>query len=471
MTLPRFKSLPLLPVGLAVFLVTLIALGAVLSWITLSLREDLRAEITERDTLAISALAQMEAAQARETYADFPSDVRVLLEVGEVLLNVSNYENLLAAAVVDESGYVLEAIPFDLNLAGALPSEWALDQGLIQADSLFIEDTSLDGILPDATSNLSIPLLYMRFPLQDPVRSGEILGFAYFIMDGHSVQRAYTDLDIRLTNQVLMAVGSAGLLILVVLGFAYKNLDQAQRRIRIRTAELSEANRSLNLALKNSAIGNVTAHLLHDLKNPLWGLFLWVEDAYNKGTTGADKQSWNEARLYIERIQSLIQEVTSMLGEQAGEAAYEIEFELWFNAFVEKARERATKKDVRIHAWPAPDALLDNLQSGLCSSILMNLVQNAIDVSPEGGCIQISPTINDDHLSIAVTDAGPGLPDSIKSRLFQPVKSTKLKGSGIGLALSHQLATAMGAELKLVSSSPEGTSFALDLPVKTLATL
>ncbi len=63
-----------------------------------------------------------------------------------------------------------------------------------------------------------------------------------------------------------------------------------------------------------------------------------------------------------------------------------------------------------------------------------------------------------------VQDEGTGVPPGIAARLFTPCSSTKQGGSGIGLAISHQLARHLGAELDLKQSSPQGCIFRLVLP-------
>ena len=64
----------------------------------------------------------------------------------------------------------------------------------------------------------------------------------------------------------------------------------------------------------------------------------------------------------------------------------------------------------------------------------------------------------------SVTDQGPGLPAAVQAALFTPVTSTKAGGTGIGLALSGQLARHLGAELGLVRTGADGTEFCLRLP-------
>ena len=74
------------------------------------------------------------------------------------------------------------------------------------------------------------------------------------------------------------------------------------------------------------------------------------------------------------------------------------------------------------------------------------------------------------EIQFLVEDDGPGLSEAVKANIFQPVRSTKAGGSGIGLALSHQLAVSLGGRLELEENSDRtGARFKLVIPIAVVS--
>ena len=112
-----------------------------------------------------------------------------------------------------------------------------------------------------------------------------------------------------------------------------------------------------------------------------------------------------------------------------------------------------------------PDGALAQADPDHLYRIAANLVRNAREAMPDGAG---SITVAGGPGAIDFADTGPGLPARARENLFKPfTASSRSDGTGLGLSLSRDLARAMGGELALVSTGPDGTVFRLSLPAGT----
>jgi signal transduction histidine kinase len=119
---------------------------------------------------------------------------------------------------------------------------------------------------------------------------------------------------------------------------------------------------------------------------------------------------------------------------------------------------------VKVDVMATANVSISGRRANLVTLVLRNLLQNALEATPRGGVVTLNAAgLHDGGAEFLVEDGGGGLPDSVRARLFQPCSSTKPGGSGLGLALSHQLAQQAGGRIELVRTGPEGTSFRLVL--------
>jgi signal transduction histidine kinase len=101
------------------------------------------------------------------------------------------------------------------------------------------------------------------------------------------------------------------------------------------------------------------------------------------------------------------------------------------------------------------------------SQVWTNLLDNAIDASPQKGTITVRTWVEKDSVCIAIMDGGPGIPEQNRKVIFEPFFTTKPTGQGTGLGLDivrHIVVDKFGGEIKL-ESVPGKTEFTIKLPV------
>ena len=104
---------------------------------------------------------------------------------------------------------------------------------------------------------------------------------------------------------------------------------------------------------------------------------------------------------------------------------------------------------------------------GKLRQVFMNLVKNAIEAMPRGGRLSIIARVEDGRIIVEVTDTGVGIPEGVD--VFEPFKTTKAAGTGLGLSVARQVITSLGGSLGCESELGVGTTFRVVLPIGTEA--
>jgi signal transduction histidine kinase len=271
-----------------------------------------------------------------------------------------------------------------------------------------------------------------------------------FTLLPNSYEKSWKEIDAALIKQGLLI----GLTMLVILWVIFKimigRIFVKEKLLLERTEVLKKTNEELSRAYKTTGLGAMTGHLMHGLRGQLTNLQNLVNEDKN-------------AQQQISQIQQLVQQSLGSIKEmQDGEIAYSLSISELFEIIQKKFRKTAPSTTFDIDHKVCFSETLNNLQSNLALAILTNLIQNAIDAR-NGVSISLSCRKSESYLEIDISDNGSGIPSVVKNRLFEPVVSKK-GGSGIGLALSQQLAESMGAKLTLNHSDQTGTSFRLSIP-------
>jgi two-component system sensor histidine kinase SenX3 len=129
-------------------------------------------------------------------------------------------------------------------------------------------------------------------------------------------------------------------------------------------------------------------------------------------------------------------------------------------------------KGISVSAKDIPEVVVLGDNEQLIMAI-HNLLENAINYSPENTKVSISVTINDDIVEIVVADQGIGIPEEAQDRIFErfyrvdPARSRETGGTGLGLSIVKHVASNHGGDVKVWSSPNVGSSFALRLPIYT----
>jgi signal transduction histidine kinase len=442
-----------------------LALGVLASVILIGkehLRQNVREQITHRDAEILYAVALMHRQDPSEEVALNLDDP---FEQFSLMLEISRLKGVIAVRLYDPEGKSIDVFPPYVLDGEDVPAEQLALLQELKPVSAFHEQVPLDSILADGHDHGSAPLLEILVPLHSPEQS-RLAGIGQFIIEGRSVASEYAALDRHLNTQAGLAFLSGGAILVLGLGMAFHRLERTNRLLEARTESLLQANEELVLTAKTAAVGTVTSHLLHGLKNPLAGLEDFV---CTRGEGQEGSARWEQAEAAANRMRTMIQDILGLLRDEDGFDSCDLSLADLGSMVLTKVQPLGQEHGVQFQMNLRSEHQLPSRVAQVTSLILANLIQNAMEATPAGGLVELNALETPKGLSFEVRDQGPGIPQELAPRLFTPGRSTKPNGSGLGLALCKQMAKQIGADLTLKESTGSGATFALMLPQKVLS--
>lgn len=215
-----------------------------------------------------------------------------------------------------------------------------------------------------------------------------------------------------------------------------------------------------------TAMQTLSAGLAHEVRNPLNAAKLQLELLERR----LIRQGSDDPRLIepVELAQKEIERLTELLNDFLAFArppelhTHETDVATIVRQVVELQRLDAERRGSEL-ALTAPDKLLAHVDGSKIKQLVLNLLRNAIEVVPRGGHVAVALAGSHDDLVITVSDDGPGIPEAVQPRIYEPFFSTKEGGTGLGMSIVHSL-VALHAGTIDFQTSPNGTTFVVSIP-------
>jgi signal transduction histidine kinase len=248
---------------------------------------------------------------------------------------------------------------------------------------------------------------------------------------------------------------------------------QEMERTKVALERLTESNKNLRLAeasLRRSerlaALGQLTAGLAHELRNPLATIRASAE-MISGSVSGARPEVLPEMAGYIssevDRMNSLIARFLNFARPLSMKAGVQ-DLALVISEVLRQLSEGASGKGVKLVAEQPEEVLVFAFDPELMKVALTNLVQNAIQASESGTEVQIRIGADSDRVRILVTDHGVGIKADQLENIFNPFFTTKADGVGLGLALVAKIVDEHHGKITVFSEPGSGTTFEITLP-------
>ena len=273
---------------------------------------------------------------------------------------------------------------------------------------------------------------------------------------------------------ILISLSSALVLAVIYLAFENRRLHQEilqkTKKLEATIKELKTAQIRLLESGKTSALASLSAGILHQLSQPITAIHGFLrfmkkemksEDVFYKPVMMMDEQS-----TYIRNMLENLMELVRHRKIQKDAVDVNAVISKAMNLLSDELRIRRIGWDLHLDQQ-IPEVFADALH---LQQVFMNLTVNAMEALSEKApketrTLDVSTQWDkiNNQTRVCFKDNGPGISPEAIAKVFDPFFSTKEKGSGVGLALCHDLITEHGGKIE-VTSNAEGTVFSISLP-------
>ena len=289
--------------------------------------------------------------------------------------------------------------------------------------------------------------------------AGRVVGV--ILVDNIYNKRAISDNDIRLltifANQAGVAIDNSIL---------YRNLEDTH-------IELKKAQSKLVHSEKLAALGEMSAGVAHEIRNPLVSIGGFARRLARTLEGHEGKKYVDIICKEVERLENILNEILIFSRDEPMEVELQdinkvIDDTLQFFWNDYKKNNIAVSKELQ------SDAGLVEANYHQLKQVFINLLSNARHAMPESGFLRIKSYQTDYEgkafIIIEISDTGGGIPYDVMTNIFNPFFTTKNEGTGLGLAITHKILTSCKGDIEVINNDEGGATFIIKLPVSARET-
>jgi two-component system NtrC family sensor kinase len=246
-----------------------------------------------------------------------------------------------------------------------------------------------------------------------------------------------------------------------------------EERVERKSRELERAHHTLLHSEKLASVGRLAATVAHEINNPLFGILTNARLArkhVERGPLPDDQKHGLADKLgIIERESRRCGEIVKnllMFSRQAPPKLEELDPAVPIDRAVALVRHTYDVQNIALELDLQHGPARVKGDAGQLQQVLLVLLVNAAEAMPQGGRVSVRTAIDNGALLIRVADNGPGIPDDVRDRIFEPFFSTKQEGprTGLGLAIAAGIVEQHEGSIQLETTPGRGTEFLLRLP-------
>lgn len=244
-----------------------------------------------------------------------------------------------------------------------------------------------------------------------------------------------------------------------------RRVEDAAQRLEEVNAQLQASFEQLRRADRLSALGELSAGLAHEIRNPLGSVEGAVRILARRDLAEETRSEFAEMASHeVGRLNGLLTHFLEFARPQQPKTIAS-DVESLLESVAKLASETAKMAHVEIHVEHSTGLPMAAVDPEQIRQVLLNLVINAVQSMPDAGRIMLRALRDDGQIRIEVEDGGMGIPDEDLERIFDPFFTTRSKGTGLGLSIAYQIVNKHGGHIGARRNPERGMTFFVTLPI------
>lgn len=251
------------------------------------------------------------------------------------------------------------------------------------------------------------------------------------------------------------------------LGELGKSFNEMMDQFQQTQTELQKYHqRELRNAEKMATIGEMSARLAHEIRNPITGIANAIEIINTENGNGKNKSILEEIQRQANRVNKAIANLLKYsrsheLNIQEGDLNEIIRSVLFF------LENQSAHRNMKFNMELDPEIPHFDFDSEQIENVLLNLGLNAVQACQQNCSVTYSTRFNaaNKTVRITVSDTGPGIPEATIGDVFKPFFTTRTEGTGLGLAIAREVIGMHNGEITVENNADKGCTFTISLPV------
>jgi two-component system sensor histidine kinase HydH len=247
---------------------------------------------------------------------------------------------------------------------------------------------------------------------------------------------------------------------------ALRRLDESHRKLKEQTDILFQTDEQLRRADRLSALGELSAGMAHEIRNPLGSIKGAVEILKDDYSPDDTKYEFIQILLKeTDRLNRIVQEFLGFARPKQPEFQ-QADINEALESVLTLTAQEARKSGISVRKRLDPAIGMRSFDSGMLKQAFLNLVLNAIQAMPKGGELTVESSVQNGMIEVKIADTGSGISEESRKKLFTPFFTTRKQGTGLGLAITYRIIEKHRGRIDVMSEPGKGAIFTVKIPIE-----